>query len=108
MNKRIINLLVVFILTLLVGARLGCAVSDESQYSIKDSGLVVDDASLIEIHPFYWLDNHRIITQTRGRIVDNPVLADYKKIGLVVFDTKYQPNKHSYSTSKSRFSKIMR
>ena len=43
----------------------GCKASSESLYKVRDSSLVVDASSNIESQNFYWLDNHRIIAQTR-------------------------------------------
>lgn len=78
-NKYLIFLIIVFAIS-------GCGASNESLYPVKDSGLVVDDRQLPIPPLFNWLDNHRIIMQTRGKIVEDPSMDQYRKIGLKVWD----------------------
>lgn len=77
----------IFLFTLF--AIIGCKASNETLYPVKDSGLVVDASSGINgLHSFYWLDDHRIITQTRGKIVSEPTNKNQnEKVSLVLWDT---------------------
>lgn len=64
----------------------GCKASNEIHYPVKDSGLVVDDRQFSTPPLFNWLDNHRIIVQTRGKIVEDLSMNQYLKTGLKVWD----------------------
>lgn len=64
----------------------GCKASNDTNYPVKDSGLVVDDMQFSTPPLFYWLDNHRITMVTRGKIVEDPIMDQYRKIGLKVWN----------------------
>lgn len=81
------GLSLIFLFTLFV--IVGCNDLNESLYHVKDSGLVVDASLSIGSHNFYWLDNHRIITQTRGKIVTEPTIKNQlEKVSLVIWITE--------------------
>lgn len=66
----------------------GCKASNETHYPVKDSGLVVDASLSIGSNNFYWLDNHRIIVQTRGKIASEPTIKNQlEEVSLVIWDT---------------------
>lgn len=74
------------VILLMLFAISGCGSSNETLYPVKDSGLLVVDRTFFTPPLFYWLDNHRIIVQTNGKIVGSPSIDQYHKVGLKVWD----------------------